>query len=999
MEFCQLALANKEKYYTTLNPRSLAAKIIVEKHIKEDYELKQLKREWEPGGGSLLFEILTKTQRIFLKAMSLNISVESKLEKEKSFIETPSIRNEHNFIQEVANKIGSENIPKVIFYDEIEDFGFLATEWLEPFEKIIESIDIEETIQSYNKIRAFTKSLFENNIVHTDIHEKNTRFRDKTPVIIDYGEARYLKQSVPFEKSLDYIGINKYGNVGKMPILNELTVEGYTCLSRLKKVYDKFLTGKLSVFSKECNFDNSCPYNKDIYQEPDPRIYQSVNIDDLKIAGHRPPDDERVKLVKKICNLYSVRYSNLIYIDIGSNIGNFCFAVSSLKRVVRSIGVEAFGSYLAFASGIKFILGASKVSFYNLTCGENDISQEIHEVKDYLQIKKFVSLMAVYHHLENKERCLEDIKQISPAGVIIEFATQDRYYPERKNWENESKYIKNKLNHRFSTLICRSVDYGRPIVIFTNDTVLYLAAECIKLYQLFKKNLRTLPSPLSFLKRSTTLNCRITTKNSDTSYSKAVEWLKKNRVKREGIPISSEKHISYPEVTGYTIPTLYQWGEKEVARDLTVWLMHMQNEDGSFSAPDGTPYTFDTGQVVHGFVAALDDLHEVEKPLRRACDWIILQVRIDGRLDTPSTRMWGNIADDRIHLFVLPPLIEAGVKLNEPKYIDAAYRVLEYYKQGEKLVEFNTLSHFYAYIIEALLDLGETDLAKRGMEQVVKLQKKDGSVPAYKNVSWVCSVGLAQFAVIWYKLGMRTCADKALEYLGNIQNRTGGFYGSYGKGANYFPSEEISWTLKFFLDAYHWKIKTAFNEETKVNIFPNMIDKSDGRVQEILSFFGDLSDKKVIDIGCGKGRFLRVLEAEFPNAKLYGLDISEKMLGFCPEGAKTVCGNILDIRYPNSYFDCVYCVETLEHALRAEIAIKELVRILKPGGKIIIIDKNIAKLGELELEPWEQWFEAEEITELLGQYGVETHYKPIAYGKKSVPDGLFIAWEGIRKHD
>jgi malonyl-CoA O-methyltransferase len=607
--------------------------------------------------------------------------------------------------------------------------------------------------------------------------------------------------------------------------------------------------------------------------------------------------------------------------------------------------------------------------------------------------------MAIYHHLENKERCLEDIKQISPAGVIIEFATQDRYYPERKNWESESQYIKNKLNHRFSTFICESRDYRRPIMLFTSDRVLYLAAVCIKLYLLFKKNLRSLRSRLSFLKRNTTLKFRITTQSKSTSYSKAIEWLKNNRVKSEGIPISSEQHISYPEVTGYTIPTLYQWGEKEVARDLTAWLMHRQNEDGSFSAPDGTPYTFDTGQVVQGFVAALDDLPEVEKPLRRACNWIIAQVRLDGRLHTPSTRMWGNVADDRIHLSVLPPLIEAGAKLKEPKYIDAAYRILEYYKQGEGLVEFNTLSHFYAYIIEALLDLGETDLAKRGMEQVMKFQKKDGSVPAYKNVSWVCSAGLAQFAVIWYKLGMRTCADNALEYLYNIQNRTGGFYGSYGKGADYFPTEEISWSLKFFLDAYYWKIKTAFNEETKINIFPNTIDKSDGRVQEILSFFGDLSNKKVIDIGCGKGRFLRVLGAEFPNAKLYGLDISEKMLGFCPGGAKTVCGSILDIRYPDSYFDCVYCVETLEHALRAEIAIKEMVRILKPGGKIIIIDKNIAKLGELKLEPWEQWFEAEEITGLLGQYGVETHYKPIAYGKNSVPDGLFIAWEGIRKDD
>ncbi|HDY67935.1 MAG TPA: methyltransferase domain-containing protein [Candidatus Scalindua sp.] len=482
-----------------------------------------------------------------------------------------------------------------------------------------------------------------------------------------------------------------------------------------------------------------------------------------------------------------------------------------------------------------------------------------------------------------------------------------------------------------------------------------------------------------------------------SSYNKALNWIKNNTIPEQGIVVSSKQRESYPEVTGYFIPTLYQWGEKELARELAIWLVKQQNEDGSFSAPDGTPYTFDTGQVICGFVAALDDLPEVGKPLRKACNWILTQVQLDGRLATPSTKMWGNIADDRIHPYVLPPLIEAGEKLKESKYIDAADRVLEYYKQKKGLVEFNTLSHFYAYIIDALCDVGEIDLAKTGMAQVAPLQRKDGSVPAYKDVSWVCSPGLAQFAVIWYKLGMRQYADKAMHYLEKVQNRSGGFYGSYGKGANYFRKEEISWAVKFFLDAYYWKIKTAFNQ--KVNIFSDTIDESDGRIQEILSFFGNLDGKKIIDIGCGKGRFLQILKSKFSNAQLYGLDISEKMLSFCPNEVETICGSMLDVRHPDGYFDYVYCVEALEHALRIENAIKEVVRILKPSGKIVIIDKNIAKLGQLKLEPWEQWFKPQDVIKLLSKYGVRTNYKLISYGKRSQPDGLFIAWEGVKKND
>lgn len=479
--------------------------------------------------------------------------------------------------------------------------------------------------------------------------------------------------------------------------------------------------------------------------------------------------------------------------------------------------------------------------------------------------------------------------------------------------------------------------------------------------------------------------------------NKAILWLRRNRLDLEGIAISSMQKVPYPEVTGYTIPTLYQWGEKELARDLTLWLIKEQNKDGSFSAPDGTPYTFDTGQVIRGFLSALYYLPQIKKALIKACDWILSQVQQDGRLVTPSTKMWGNMTDDRIHLYVLPPLIEAGMKLNKPEYINTAYSVLQYYKQQQGLLKFDILSHFHAYIMEALVDLGEIDLAKAGMKPIATLQREDGSIPAYNNVSWVCSTGVAQYAIIWYKLGIRELADKALRYLLKIQERSGGFRGSYGKGANYHPKEEISWAVKFFLDAYYWKIKTTFNEQTKcAYIFPDSIDDNDGRLQEILSFLGDLNGKKVIDVGCGKGRYLRALKKRFPTAHLYGLDISEKMLSYCPTGIETICGSILDIRLPDSSFDCVYCVETLEHAIRIESAVREMIRLLKPSGKIIIIDKNIAKLGQMELEPWERWFSPKEIIGLLGRYGVQARHKLIAYGNHIQPDGLFIAWEGVK---
>ncbi len=479
------------------------------------------------------------------------------------------------------------------------------------------------------------------------------------------------------------------------------------------------------------------------------------------------------------------------------------------------------------------------------------------------------------------------------------------------------------------------------------------------------------------------------------TFAKAKQWIRANNHPSGGIRVHYLSDNAYPEVTGYYVPTLMDWGEHRLAVNFVKWLVSIQNVDGSWSDPSGkTPYTFDTGQVIRGFVSALHDLPEVEEPLRKACDWVLAQVQPDGRLATSSTEMWGDIANDSIHLYVLPPLIEAGEKLNEPKYMNAAHRVLEHYKQRKDLVEFKMLSHFHAYVLEALCDLGEIDLARRGMEEMAAFQRPDGSVPAYPDVSWVCSTGVAQLAVVWYKLGMREHGETAVEYLERIQNRSGGFFGSYGKGADYFPHEEISWAVKFFLDACYWRIKTAFNEEA--DIFADSIDESDGRVQEILSFFGNLNAEKVLDVGCGKGRFLRVLKKKFPQAKLVGLDISEAMLRSCPEGVGKKCGSILDIRYPDAHFDCVYCIETLEHAVRTEAAVREMCRILKPGGKILIIDKNKAKLGRLEIEPWERWFSDREVIKLLKKHKVQARGKLIGYENQQQPDGLFIAWEGVK---
>jgi malonyl-CoA O-methyltransferase len=286
------------------------------------------------------------------------------------------------------------------------------------------------------------------------------------------------------------------------------------------------------------------------------------------------------------------------------------------------------------------------------------------------------------------------------------------------------------------------------------------------------------------------------------SYERAMEWFKQHRIPGEGIIVHTQEPVSYPEVTGYWVPTLYQWGETELARDCIRWLLSIQLPEGAFPAPDGVPYTFDTAQIMRGLVAALGDVSEAEASLRRACDWMLTQVEPNGRLTTPSTELWTDIASDLIHTYALPPLAKAGQILGVKAYEDAAQKVLDYYKQQPDLVPFNRLSHFHAYAMEALTELGEFDLARQGMAEVAKQQRRDGAVPAHPGAAWICSTGIAQYAIVWYALGEKDRARRAIAYLEKIQNPSGGFNGSYGPGSNYMPSAEISWAAKYFLDAY-----------------------------------------------------------------------------------------------------------------------------------------------------------------------------------------------------
>ncbi len=174
--------------------------------------------------------------------------------------------------------------------------------------------------------------------------------------------------------------------------------------------------------------------------------------------------------------------------------------------------------------------------------------------------------------------------------------------------------------------------------------------------------------------------------------------------------------------------------------------------------------------------------------------------------------------------------------------------------------------------------------------------------------------------------------------------------------------------------------------------FPATIDPRIAHVQAILKWFGDLEGKAVLDVGCGKGRFARVLQERHPMAQIHGLDISPEMLKFVPVGIATQAGLMTALPYPAERFDFVYATESLEHAVEIELAVSEMCRVLKPGGKLVIIDKNAEHFGRLKTPEWERWFKRGELEKLLRRDCREVESQFISYWEDVAPDGMFLAW-------
>jgi ubiquinone/menaquinone biosynthesis C-methylase UbiE len=116
--------------------------------------------------------------------------------------------------------------------------------------------------------------------------------------------------------------------------------------------------------------------------------------------------------------------------------------------------------------------------------------------------------------------------------------------------------------------------------------------------------------------------------------------------------------------------------------------------------------------------------------------------------------------------------------------------------------------------------------------------------------------------------------------------------------------------------------------------------------------------KRILDAGCGNGRYTHfLLKQADPDALITGFDYSQNMLRRArqrlrSDRATQVAADLTHLPYADASFDAIVCGWVLEHLPDPRPGLRELARMLQPGGKLLLLATEDTLTGAMCSRLW-----------------------------------------------
>ena len=161
-------------------------------------------------------------------------------------------------------------------------------------------------------------------------------------------------------------------------------------------------------------------------------------------------------------------------------------------------------------------------------------------------------------------------------------------------------------------------------------------------------------------------------------------------------------------------------------------------------------------------------------------------------------------------------------------------------------------------------------------------------------------------------------------------------------------------------------------------------------MEKLLAFIPD-KNGSILDVACGKGATTRYLSKYFAKTRITAINISEKQLKTAKQNAAGVDFLIMDaadLAFEDNSFDHIICVEAVFHFYTRERFFQEALRVLKPGGHIVLSDVLFKDGAEKKMRSFH------EENYLMDQCSYESLWKKVGFRRGEIINATNECWQG-----